>query len=328
MNRCLVGISGGIDSLFAALVLKSLNFDVLAVHIHLHSRKKLDERVVDFLNDNDIEFYYADYRDEFRHRVVDYFISEYSKGYTPNPCVVCNKEVKLPVLFKEAKRLNIGYIATGHYANIDKNGFLTKHESKKDQSYFLACISRDILTHAIFPLQNFTKEQIRQNIHMDIKESSDLCFVKRNYRDLLKRYLGERRGEIVKNNKVVGYHSGFYNYTIGQRKGIKVGNSPHYVTAIDAKCNTVYADEESKLYTDEFCLDNLNLFVDKRFLNGTILKCAVRYNTALKSCKICVENKKVELMEKERAVTPGQIAVFYDKDDRVVACGKVGYGFH
>ncbi len=327
MNRCLVGVSGGIDSLFAALVLKDLKFDVLAVHIHLHSKKNLDERVVNFLNEHGIKFYYADYTSEFQRYVVNDFIDEYSRGYTPNPCVVCNKEVKLPVLFKEAKRMNIDYIATGHYASMDKEGFLTRHRSKKDQSYFLACVDRNVLAHTIFPLQDFTKEQIKQSIYMNIKESTDLCFVKNNYRELLKEYLGERKGRIVKNNKVIGYHTGFYNYTIGQRKGIKVGNGPHYVTAIDAKCNIVYADEESKLYTNEFYLDNLNLFVDKRVFNDIILRCAVRYNTTLKSCKLCVENKKVELMEKERAVTPGQIAVFYDKEDRVVACGKVGYGF-
>ncbi len=327
MNSCLIGISGGVDSLFAAKLLKEQGFDVTGVHLHLHSKEKLETKVLEIFRKENINIYYADYTNEFKKSVIDYFIDAYLKGYTPNPCVVCNKEVKLTALFEEAEHLGADYIATGHYADIDENGFILRHKSPKDQSYFLACVDKKILKKTIFPLRNHSKEEIKDFYGNGFLESSDLCFVKNNYRELLEKEIGKKIGNIIKNNEVVGYHQGFYNYTIGQRKGIKVGSAPHYVTAIDAENNIVYADEEGKLYTDEFYLDTLSIFIDKRFIEETILECQVRYNAEPKQCRVDMKNKKVKLFDKERAITPGQIAVFY-YDDRIVGCGEIGYGIH
>ena len=327
MSRCLVGVSGGIDSLFAAIKLQEDGFDVYALHMYLNSKSQIPETAKKVLSDHRIKLLYADYTNEFNRYVVDYFTNEYAKGYTPNPCVVCNRDVKLPFLFKEAESRGIETIATGHYADRDENGLIIRHKSRKDQSYFLACVDRDILKHTIFPLKDFAKEEIRKALGLNTKDSSDLCFVKNNYRDILKEKLGTKKGEIVKQNKVVGYHTGFYNYTIGQRKGIQIGSKPHYVVSIDARKNIVYADEETKLYSREFYLDNLKLLKEKTFFKNRIVECVVRYNTKPKPCRIDLMKKRVVLLEAERAVTPGQVAVFYE-NDKVVGCGKIDYGIH
>ncbi len=327
MDRYLVGVSGGIDSLFCAIILKKQGFDVYAVHLHLHSKEKMGEKAEDLLKQHGINLYYVDYTKEFKQYVVEYFTKEYAKGYTPNPCVICNRDIKLPMLFKEAKRIKADRIATGHYADIDEQGFIKKHKSNKDQSYFLACVDKEILKHTVFPLKGYDKETIKKHLSLTTKESSDLCFIKNNYRELLKKRLGVMKGKIVKGNTTVGYHSGFYNYTIGQRKGMQIGNKPHYVVSIDAKRNIVYAGEEEKLYSNEFFLDNPKILTDKKILESGEVECLVRYRASPKKCKILREENRVILIDKERAVTPGQVAVFYHKD-KVVACGRITNGIH
>ncbi len=328
MIRCLVGVSGGIDSLFAAIKLQEDGFDVYALHMHLNSKSQLPETAKNVLHEYNIKLLYADYTREFNRYVIDYFTKEYAKGYTPNPCVVCNRDVKLPFLFKEARLRGIETIATGHYADRDENGLIIRHKSRKDQSYFLACVDRDIIKHTIFPLKDFTKEKIRKMLDFtNTKESSDLCFVKNNYRDILKEKLGTKDGKIIKRNNVVGYHTGFYNYTIGQRKGIQIGSKPHYVVSIDARKNIVYADEEAKLYSNEFYLDSMKLLKDEIFFKDRTVECVVRYNAKPKPCRIDLMKKRVVLLEAERAVTPGQVAVFYE-NNKVVGCGKIDYGIH
>jgi tRNA-specific 2-thiouridylase len=324
-NSCLVGISGGIDSLFAAIELKNRGFKVICVKIHLHSKDPIPQSVINILNQNDISFYYADYKKEFNDIVIQNFIKEYSEGYTPNPCIICNMSVKMKALYKEAQKLSIPCIATGHYADFNNN-FLIRHKSKKDQSYFLACVDREILENTIFPLTDFTKDDIQKKIAIDKRESSDLCFIKHNYRNLLLKKLGKRPGVIVKNGSIVGYHNGFFNYTIGQRKGIKVENRPHYVIKIDAENNSVEVDTEDKLFSNGIYLNNLNIY-NESSLKSMYLLCQVRYNTKPKPCTIDKDSLYIKLFEKERAVTPGQIAVIYE-NDRVVACGRIKYGIH
>ncbi len=327
MDRILVGVSGGVDSLFAAIYLKEQGFDVSAMHLYLHSKSNISKEAEDILKNYAIELFYADYTNEFQKYVVNYFTKEYSLGYTPNPCVICNRDIKLPMLFKEAQKMNIDKIATGHYADIDKQGYIIRHKSKKDQSYFLACVDRKILKQTIFPLKNHTKEEIAQKLKFKAKESADLCFIKNNYREFLKKRLGSKEGKIVKENRIVGYHNGFYNYTIGQRKGLQIGNKPHYVVSIDAKHNIIYADYEDKLFSSEFYLESLKLLEGEQFFINNSIECSVRYNAKAKPCKLNIPEKKVMLSIKERAITPGQVAVFYS-NDRVVACGKIGYGIH
>ncbi len=326
MKSCLVGVSGGVDSLFAALKLKEKGWNVIACHLFLSERNP-QHNLKETLQKHGIELFYADYREAFREMVVEYFIKEYSKGYTPNPCVICNRDVKLPMLAQEADRLGIKWIATGHYADKAETGLIKKHKTNKDQSYFLACVEREIIERTIFPLAEHSREEIEKALGSRLPKSSDLCFVNRNYRKIITQKLGIMKGEIVKGNEVVGYHNGFYNYTIGQRKGIKVGNTPHYVVSIDAKRNRVFVGNNDELFKEEFILDDLKIHIPSKQLHTHHLECMVRFSAKPKPCRIDTEKRKVILLEKERAITPGQIAVFYS-DGCVVACGKIGHGNH
>ncbi len=324
MKRCLIGVSGGADSLFAAIVLKEAGWDVLACHLYLSEDKPpkyLKERLADY----GIDVIFLDYTEEFKKRVVEYFIDEYAKGYTPNPCVICNRDVKLTAIAKEADKLGIEWIATGHYADKADDHLIKKHPTRKDQSYFLACVEKSIIERTLFPLAGYSREDVEKRVGSHLPKSSDLCFINRNYRSLIEERLGPRPGEIVKNDRVVGYHTGFYNYTIGQRKGIKVGNTPHYVTSIDPETNRVYVDEAAALFKDEFYLADLKLHVSEHEIESSPLECMVRFSAHPKPCRIDIKRKRVTLLQKERAITPGQIAVFY-RNGCVVGCGKIGYG--
>ncbi len=322
--RCLVGVSGGLDSFAACVMLKEKGFDVVGLHLKLTGEQPLNELVKERLRRYGVEIIEKDAIEQFNSSVVEYFIDQYAAGLTPNPCVVCNKEVKIPLLAKAADDLGIYLIATGHYAAVDSDGYLKKHRSQKDQSYFLACVDKNYLKRMLFPLENTTREEIEKRFHLELPKSSDLCFVKHNYRDILAEKLGRKRGRIVKGTQVVGYHDGFFNYTIGQRKGIKVGNVAHYVTRIDANTNTVYVNTDDALFSDRFELNNLKLYIDEVELKRLRVYVKVRFSAQQKYCKLDADSKRVYLFEKERAITPGQIAVFYDDKDRVVACGTIG----
>ena len=323
MEKCLIGVSGGIDSLFAAIQLKKRKYDVTAVHLWLHSRDYLSKDVEYLLKKNSIKFYYADYSRVFQKSVVDYFVYEYSKGFTPNPCSMCNRDVKLKALIKEADKLGINHIATGHYADIE-DGLIKRHFTDKDQSYFLAGIDKKMISRIIFPLSSYSKESIKGEMDfLSIKESEDLCFIKNNYRELLSEKLGKRRGEMIdEENFTVGYHDGFYNYTIGQRKGTKSGNVPHYVYRIDPNENIVFIAKEDRLYIRNFYIDNINLFLHKDWFRDRIIKCSVRFRSNPKKAIFDTALNKVMLLEKQKAVAPGQMAVFY-YENKVVGSGRI-----
>lgn len=323
MEKCLIGVSGGIDSLFAALQLKKRQYDVIAVHLWLYSDDNLSKDAEYFLKKNSIKLYYADYRQIFQRKVVGYFVNEYSKGFTPNPCTICNREVKLKALIKEADKLGINFIATGHYADL-KGGLIKKHFTNKDQSYFLAGIDKEVINRIIFPLSSYSKESIKGKMNsLNIKESEDLCFIKNNYRQFLSEKLGKLKGAMInEEDAIVGYHDGFYNFTIGQRKGTKSGNTPHYVYRIDSNKNAVFIAKENRLYADNFYVDNVNLFLHKDWFRDRIVECSVRFRSKPKKAIFDVAHNKVILLEKQKAVAPGQVAVFY-YEDKVAGSGRI-----
>jgi len=323
MKKCLIGVSGGIDSLFAAIQLKKRKYDVTAVHLWLHSNDNLSKDIEYFLKKNGITLYYADYRELFQRKVIDYFVDEYSQGFTPNPCNICNREVKLKALIKEADKLGINFIATGHYADI-KDGLIKRHFTDKDQSYFLASIDKEMISRIIFPLSSYSKESIKGKMNfLNIQESEDLCFIKNSYRQLLSEKLGKLKGKMInEENDIVGYHDGFYNFTIGQRKKTKSGNAPHYVYRIDASKNIVFIAKENRLYVENFYIDNINLFLHKDWFRDRIVKCSVRFRSKPKKAIFDAAHNKVILLEKQKAVAPGQVAVFYYKD-KVVGSGRI-----
>ena len=237
-KRVVVGLSGGVDSSVAALLLKQQNFEVVGLHMRGENQatKSQDEkRVREICQKIGIECQVVDYNEQMQ-VVKDYFISEYLAGRTPNPCVVCNREVKFKPFVDFAQKLDADYFATGHYAKIehidDKHILKMAEDKNKDQSYFLCQLSQNQLKHALFPLGNLTKSEVRKIAEenafcfKNVKESQDICFLgSQKFKDFMMQNYPEREGIIVdeKNNKTVGKHNGISKYTVGQRKGLGIG---------------------------------------------------------------------------------------------------------
>lgn len=287
-----------------------------------------------------IPFYVLNCRNEFHSEVVEYFCAEYLAGRTPNPCTVCNEKIKFGYLLKKADELGAKYVATGHYAVIEQdtetNRYLLKkgHDEKKDQSYFLFSLSQDQLSRILFPLGKYSKPQVRElaknfglNIHKK-KESQEICFITNdNYRDFLQRRYPEKfkSGNIVNaSGKVLGQHEGVFSYTIGQRKGIGVSNpTPLYVIATDVEKNEVIVGEKDELFKESCIVENITWISIEKL--ETPLECLtmIRYNHpgAPSTIEPIVGGKaepigngrvKVTFDQPEKAIAPGQAAVFYD----------------
>ncbi len=319
MKSVLVGVSGGIDSTFAAIYLSNNNYKVSAVHFLLTNQNNMTQEVIALLKKYDIDFYTIDIRAEFKKTVIDSFIGDYRRGFTPNPCSICNPLVKFKFLIEEASKKNIDYIATGHYANT-QDGFIKKHFSDKDQSYFLAYLPKQTIERVIFPLKDFEKKDVKSHLrfNLDLKESSDLCFVN-DYRSLIGV---TKSGNIICNDRIVGQHNGFHNYTIGQRKGIKFSNEPYYVKNIDATSGDITIAKKPQLYSNEFFINNVHLLKDKEWFGHNKVKCVVRYRARPTTAKVDIFENKVILDEALFAITKGQVSVFYH-DDLVVGCGRI-----
>ncbi len=319
LESVLVGVSGGIDSTFAAIHLSSKGYHVSAVHFLLTGQNNMTQEVIRLFNKYDIDFYTIDIRAEFKNTVIDSFIKDYKCGFTPNPCSICNPHVKFKFLIEEANKKNIDYIATGHYANT-QDGFIKKHFSDKDQSYFLAYLPKHVIERTIFPLKDFEKKDILSNlgINLDLKESSDLCFVN-DYRSLIG---STKSGNIICNGQVVGQHNGFHNYTIGQRKGIKFSNEPYYVKSIDAASGDITIAKKDEIYSNEFFISNVHLLKDREWFHYNKVACVVRYRAKQTTAKIDIFENKVILDNAMFAITKGQIAVFYH-NDLIVGCGRI-----
>jgi tRNA-specific 2-thiouridylase len=266
----------------------------------------------------------------FKKQVVDNFLDEYKKGRTPNPCVRCNKLVKLGFLIKQAKKLGFDFLATGHYARLkQKNKKFSLHAAKdknKDQSYFLYTLNQNELKHLIFPLGGYTKTQVR-GLAKKFKlptaekpESQEICFIPgKSHNEFLRRHLKLKPGKIkTLDGKIVGAHQGLALYTIGQRKGIKIGGTgPYYAVKMDYKTNILYVvngGNDKILYNNKLTAKNVN------WLSGVEpklpLKCraVIRYGHQPEKCVIIKINKnkyQVKFAKAQRAIAPGQSAVFY-----------------
>lgn len=344
-KRVVLGMSGGVDSSVAALILKNQGYEVIGVFMKNWEEK--DENgiclaeedykdVVSVATDLGIPYYSVNFVKEYWDRVFEYFLSEYKKGRTPNPDVMCNKEIKFKAFLDYAQKLGADYIATGHYARLseDENGnkiLLRGIDDNKDQSYFLCQLSQKQLENVLFPLGELKKTEIREiaknnNIATATKkDSTGICFIgERNFNEFLSKYLIAKPGDIVdKKGTILGKHNGLMYYTIGQRKGIGLGNhkngtgEPYFVVDKDLKNNKliVTQGDNSELYSKGLIANNFN-FINK--INFPY-KCSVkfRYRQEDVECiidKIDDENYKIEFFEKQKAVTLGQIAVIYDKE--------------
>ena len=332
MKRVLIGMSGGVDSSVAAYLLKEQGYEVVGLTMSLFVSNSQEgctsssviedaKKVCDRLG---IEHHILDLKQAFKSHVIDNFINSYLNAETPNPCVECNKFLKFGLMWEEAKKLNCDYIATGHYASI-KDNKLCKIDSPKDQTYFLYKINKDLLSHILFPLQDYTdKDKIRdiaRTIGLEVsdkKDSQDICFIEGEYTNFLEQNidkLPDKGNFILKDGTIVGQHKGIIYYTIGQRKGLGISYShPLYVTNINKETNEITLGTEEELYSTEIEITNINLLVDNL---PTYAQGKIRYRYELTPCTIEQLNNDTLLIKFEKPVksaTVGQSLVLYDND--------------
>lgn len=336
-NKVCIAMSGGVDSSTTAGILKEIGFDVFGVFMKLWDSNK-SERGCCSLNDShdalrvanklNIPFYVLNFKEEFKKYVIDYFISEYEKGRTPNPCIMCNKFIKFEFLLKRAKTFGADYIATGHYARIekieDKLLMFKALDKRKDQSYFLFNLDKKILKDVLFPLGEFTKEQVRKKaeefnlITAKKKESQEICFIEKDYRDFLKEMgIREKKGYIVDlKGKVLGTHEGYFNFTIGQRSGLNVAvGRPVYVYKIIPEENLVVVGDNESLFRTTFLIEDVNFFETLDFEKEYDTKIRYAHKGEKAKIKKLKEDKYlIEFITPQRGITPGQAAVIYDGD--------------
>ncbi|MCX7917205.1 MAG: tRNA 2-thiouridine(34) synthase MnmA [bacterium] len=356
-GKVLVGLSGGVDSSVSALLLKEEGYNVIGVFMKIFDEKNKEcigrkvacygpeekdledvEKICKLLN---IPLYVIDLKKEYNKFVLDYYKREYLMGKTPNPCIICNRFLKFDILLKKVFKTGIDfdYFATGHYAKViydsTRKRYILKRgiDPEKEQSYFLFLLTQEQLSKVIFPLGDYTKRQVREiarknNFHISEKEESQ-DFIAGDRFFLFKGKVEE--GLIVdKNGNVLGKHKGIVYYTIGQRKGLGVARGkPLYVIDIDGKENKIVVGEEKDLYKKHIIAENINLISIEKLEKEMEVEAKIRYRHEPSKAKIKkIDEDKIEVtfLYPQRAPTPGQAVVFYNKDE-VVGGGFISYTF-
>lgn len=343
--KALIAMSGGVDSSVAALMMKEKGYECIGCTMKLYANEDIGvcgSHTCCSLDDVEdaksvarrlgMPHHTFNFQDKFRETVIDDFIYCYENGMTPNPCIECNKHMKFDELYRRAEILGCDKIVTGHYARIRKtdNGYqlLKGLDSNKDQSYVLYAMTQNELAHTEFPLGEISKDEVRKIaeshdfINANKPDSQDICFVPDgDYVSALKRFTGKEYapGDFVdQDGNVMGTHKGIVGYTIGQRKGLGISaEHPLYVTELDVKNNQVVLGKNEDLFTTTTIVKNIN-WIDSTDDRSTFkCKAKVRYRMTEQPCtveRIDATSAKVVFDEPQRAITPGQAAVFYDGD--------------
>lgn len=348
MKKVVIGMSGGVDSSVAAILLKEQGYDVIGLFMRnwdstinndILGNPTLANEICPQEEDyNDalevcekigIPLHRVDFVKEYWDYVFTYFLDELKKGRTPNPDIMCNKYIKFDMFAKEARKLGADYIATGHYARIKDGKLLRGVDQDKDQTYFLSQLSNDQLKDVIFPVGELTKTEVREIakkydlITATKKDSTGICFIgERNFAKFLKNYLPHQPGKIVdiETNEIFGNHNGLMYYTIGQRKGLNIGGSSDkiFVVGKDLYNNILYVasgDENKYLYSDEALIDTVNWISDNK-----VDACTAKFRYRQQDIPVTINftddnNIIVKYPTLAKAVTPGQACVFYMGDE-------------
>lgn len=338
-TKVVVGVSGGVDSSVAALLLKEEGYDV--VGIFMKNWDDTDENgvctaevdyedAVAVCNQIGIPYYSINFEKEYYDRVFTYFLDEYKKGRTPNPDIMCNKEIKFKAFLDFAKSLGADYVATGHYARVDRSGdetvMLRGLDSNKDQTYFLSQLSQDQIKDVLFPVGELQKSEVREIAHKyklataDKKDSTGICFIgERDFNEFLSNYLPAQAGDIVDTEgNILGKHDGLMFHTIGQRRGLGIGGEGEawFVCGKDLKKNELVVCQGKNnplLFSDKLYASEFSTFTDKKIPKEFDCTAKFRYRQAdIKANVKVLEDGKVEVTyDRTKAVTPGQAAVFY-----------------
>ena len=344
-KRVVVGMSGGVDSSVAALLLKEQGYDVIGLYM-LNWEEEDENGVCTAVSDYedvkrvcnllDIPYYTVNFAQEYLDRVFSEFLEEYSNGRTPNPDVLCNREIKFGPFLEYAKKLGADYIATGHYCRVKKengNTYLLKGiDENKDQSYFLNALNQHQLKDVLFPVGHLNKAEVRKlALENDLvtatkKDSTGICFIgEKRFRQFLQNYIPANPGDMkTLDGTIVGKHEGVMFYTLGQRRGLNIGgqtggnNGRWFVIDKDVKNNIVYVSqgENDKLFSKALKTYNVNWIPNKPQEKIFECKAKFRYRQPDQDVKVTINDNEVyvEFKEKQRAVTPGQYVVFYNGD--------------
>ncbi|MCD6576203.1 MAG: tRNA 2-thiouridine(34) synthase MnmA [Nanoarchaeota archaeon] len=330
-RKIAVAMSGGVDSSVTAFLLKESGAEVFGITMKTIPATFEDVKQAKIVAKQlEIPHYVIDLKKIFEKEVIDYFVKESLKGKNPNPCVPCNQKVKFGALVREAKKLGAELVATGHYARLTKRGnkvtLRRPVDIRKDQSYVLSMLPKKVFFDLLFPIGNFTKEEVRKiakedDIHVFNKpENQDLCFLDKEKGDFIEERIHKKVGEgyiVDKRGNILGKHKGYIHYTVGQRKGLGLNTHKKlYVIDIHPRKNEVVVGERKDLFYDHFYVNRLNWVSIEPPEKPILAQVLVRNKTQPKRVRIIPEGKKAKVVPLEPiwAVSPGQIAVFIKKD--------------
>lgn len=326
-KKVLIGMSGGVDSTVSTLLLKEQGYEVEGVYMKLHSKPGYHEihqsraqKAADFAG---VKLHILDLQEKFNEKVFRPFIETYQEGKTPNPCALCNRNIKFGAMVAFADEIGADYVATGHYIRHDGQYLLQAHDDTKDQSYFLFYIDPALVPRLLFPLGERHKSDIKAfaasvpglESFASQGESSEICFVETTYMDVLKPYVPvDQEGDVLDlSGKVVGKHKGYMHYTIGKRKGFNVhgAHDPHFVVAIKPETNQIVVGPREALECRSVELENVNMFDSRKEFDCEI---KLRYRTTAVPCHVVIDGNhaRVDLQEPVFGVASGQAGVFYD----------------